>query len=60
MSEEFEDLRIRLDLPLHLILDLRAHEGKLLLRLVRMEISSDFGEFDPCLLNLAMADQLAR
>ena len=60
MSEEAENLAIRLDFSLLFVFDLSAHEGELLLGLVGVQILADSYEFDASLFNLAASDELSR
>lgn len=60
MSEKLEYLTIRLQLSLHLEIDLCTHHGKLLVHLVRLQITTDLDEFTACLVDLATSDQLPR
>jgi hypothetical protein len=60
MPEQSEDLLVRGDLALHLIFNLRAHQRKLLVDIMRVQITADLDEFQACLVHLALTDQLTR
>lgn len=60
MSKQPKDLPIRRHLPLHLKLDLGLHEQKLILHLVRLQVPADLDKLPPRLIDLAVADELAR
>lgn len=59
MSEELEDLREGLDLPLFLKLDLCMHEGEFFSSLLRAKVSANFDELHPGFLDLVLPDQKA-
>lgn len=60
MPEELENFRVTLNLPLHLILNLRLHQHKLLLNLNQIHTTPDPRKLSPRLLNLPIPDQLTR
>ena len=60
VTEEPEDVLIRLQLAFHLILNLGMHHRKLLLSLSRVKISTYCDELYPRLLDLSVAHKLTR
>lgn len=60
MPKEPKNLPIRRNLPLHLILNLRPHERKLLLHFIRVQITPNPNKLATRLLDLPAADKLAR
>lgn len=59
MLEKSPDFSVRRNLPLHLILDLRLHECKLLMYLLRRQVSSDLYKLESGFLHLTISDQLS-
>jgi hypothetical protein len=60
VPEQPKDLPVGSNLPLLLVVDLRKHELKLPLHIIRMEIPPDTRELAARLLDLASADQIPR
>lgn len=60
MAEQLEDFGKRLDLSLHLELDLAAHEGELGVHFVAGQVTADADELAASVFDLAIADQLSR
>lgn len=58
VTEQSEDFPVRSNFTLHLILNLRFHERKLLVQFARAQIPTDFHKLLPGFVDFALADQL--
>jgi hypothetical protein len=56
MLEKSPDLSVRLDLSLHLILNLSLHKCKLLMHLLQAQVPSNLNELESGFLDLAIPD----